>query len=143
MSASSAHGRSKGWSPHSLGEGIFSSPLCGFLSPSTFPTLSYLISSDENERLVQVARGARRKMEERMTLCKMVTQAGGKNGTMPADATTYKYLEESSFPATCNMHRWGVQSDTRRRKNCITVACHTTRGSWPGCIMLEERNIYC
>jgi homoaconitase/3-isopropylmalate dehydratase large subunit len=36
-------------------------------------------------------------MEERMTLCKMVTQAGGKNGTMPADATTYKYLEVHNY----------------------------------------------
>lgn len=33
------------------------------------------------------------KMEERMTLCNMVIEAGGKNGVIPADATTYKYLE--------------------------------------------------
>ncbi|XP_051195446.1 3-isopropylmalate dehydratase large subunit, chloroplastic [Lolium perenne] len=32
-------------------------------------------------------------MEERMTLCNMVIEAGGKNGVVPADATTFKYLE--------------------------------------------------
>ncbi|XP_027363515.1 3-isopropylmalate dehydratase large subunit, chloroplastic-like isoform X1 [Abrus precatorius] len=32
-------------------------------------------------------------MEERMTLCNMVVEAGGKNGVVPADNTTYKYLE--------------------------------------------------
>lgn len=36
------------------------------------------------------------KMEERMTLCNMVVEAGGKNGVIPADATTYKYLEVSA-----------------------------------------------
>ncbi|KAK4733103.1 hypothetical protein R3W88_007364 [Solanum pinnatisectum] len=33
-------------------------------------------------------------MEERMTLCNMVVEAGGKNGVIPADKTTYDYLEE-------------------------------------------------
>ena len=28
-----------------------------------------------------------------MTLCNMVVEAGGKNGVVPADATTFKYLE--------------------------------------------------
>lgn len=32
-------------------------------------------------------------MEERMTLCNMVIEAGGKNGIVAADRTTYKYLE--------------------------------------------------
>jgi 3-isopropylmalate/(R)-2-methylmalate dehydratase large subunit len=32
-------------------------------------------------------------MEDRMTLCNMVVEAGGKNGVVPADATTFKYLE--------------------------------------------------
>jgi len=32
-------------------------------------------------------------MEERMTLCNMVVEAGGKNGIVAADRTTYKYLE--------------------------------------------------
>ncbi|XP_072148390.1 3-isopropylmalate dehydratase large subunit, chloroplastic isoform X2 [Setaria viridis] len=32
-------------------------------------------------------------MEERMTLCNMVVEAGGKNGVVPADETTFKYLE--------------------------------------------------
>ncbi|KAL8121970.1 hypothetical protein AgCh_018629 [Apium graveolens] len=35
-------------------------------------------------------------MEERMTLCNMVIEAGGKNGVIPADATTYKYLEDKT-----------------------------------------------
>lgn len=30
-----------------------------------------------------------------MTLCNMVVEAGGKNGIVPADATTFKYLEVS------------------------------------------------
>ena len=32
-----------------------------------------------------------------MTLCNMVVEAGGKNGVIPADATTYKYLEVSAY----------------------------------------------
>ncbi|ERN15760.1 hypothetical protein AMTRI_Chr07g26160 [Amborella trichopoda] len=32
-------------------------------------------------------------MEERMTLCNMVIEAGGKNGVVPADQTTFNYLE--------------------------------------------------
>ncbi|KAK4857063.1 hypothetical protein QYF36_024169 [Acer negundo] len=39
-------------------------------------------------------------MEERMTLCNMVVEAGGKNGVVPADSITFKYLEAYSvfFP---------------------------------------------
>ncbi|KAL8167710.1 hypothetical protein V2J09_009209 [Rumex salicifolius] len=38
-------------------------------------------------------------MEERMTLCNMVVEAGGKNGVVPADSTTYMYLEgKTSLP---------------------------------------------
>ncbi|XVE81943.1 hypothetical protein DITRI_Ditri15bG0106900 [Diplodiscus trichospermus] len=33
-------------------------------------------------------------MEERMTLCNMVIEAGGKNGVVSADRTTFKYLED-------------------------------------------------
>ncbi len=32
-----------------------------------------------------------------MTLCNMVVEAGGKNGHIPADSTTYKYLEVSGI----------------------------------------------
>ncbi|KAL0376831.1 UNVERIFIED_CONTAM: 3-isopropylmalate dehydratase large subunit, chloroplastic [Sesamum calycinum] len=35
-------------------------------------------------------------MEERLTLCNMVVEAGGKNGIIPADSTTYKYLEDKT-----------------------------------------------
>ncbi|KAL2325042.1 hypothetical protein Fmac_024100 [Flemingia macrophylla] len=35
-------------------------------------------------------------MEERMTLCNMVVEAGGKNGIVAADRTTYKYLEDKT-----------------------------------------------
>ncbi|CAD5194704.1 unnamed protein product [Musa acuminata subsp. malaccensis] len=35
-------------------------------------------------------------MEERMTLCNMVVEAGGKNGVVPADETTFKYLEDKT-----------------------------------------------
>ncbi|KAL6548266.1 3-isopropylmalate dehydratase large subunit, chloroplastic [Orobanche gracilis] len=38
-------------------------------------------------------------MEERMTLCNMVVEAGGKNGIVPADSTTYNYLQgKTSVP---------------------------------------------
>ncbi|GJT69209.1 isopropyl malate isomerase large subunit 1, partial [Tanacetum coccineum] len=38
-------------------------------------------------------------MEERMTLCNMVEEAGGKNCIIPTDATTFKYLEgKTSLP---------------------------------------------
>ncbi|KAL6535182.1 3-isopropylmalate dehydratase large subunit, chloroplastic [Orobanche minor] len=35
-------------------------------------------------------------MEERMTLCNMVVEAGGKNGVVPADSTTFKYLQDKT-----------------------------------------------
>ncbi|KAI4303953.1 hypothetical protein MLD38_039529 [Melastoma candidum] len=35
-------------------------------------------------------------MEERMTLCNMVVEAGGKNGVVPADATTFEYLKDKT-----------------------------------------------
>ncbi|KAL0433200.1 UNVERIFIED_CONTAM: 3-isopropylmalate dehydratase large subunit, chloroplastic [Sesamum latifolium] len=35
-------------------------------------------------------------MEDRMTLCNMVVEAGGKNGVVPADSTTYKYLQDKT-----------------------------------------------
>ncbi|XP_052476767.1 3-isopropylmalate dehydratase large subunit, chloroplastic isoform X1 [Gossypium raimondii] len=35
-------------------------------------------------------------MEERMTLCNMVIEAGGKNGVVAADSTTFKYLEDKT-----------------------------------------------
>ncbi|KAH1214650.1 3-isopropylmalate dehydratase large subunit, chloroplastic [Glycine max] len=38
-------------------------------------------------------------MEERMTLCNMVVEAGGKNGVVPADSTTFKYLESGQAPS--------------------------------------------
>ncbi|GAV59087.1 Aconitase domain-containing protein [Cephalotus follicularis] len=38
-------------------------------------------------------------MEERMTLCNMVVEARGKNGVVPADSTTFKYLEDKTSVA--------------------------------------------
>uniref|UniRef100_A0A0C9S435 TSA: Wollemia nobilis Ref_Wollemi_Transcript_26301_1769 transcribed RNA sequence n=1 Tax=Wollemia nobilis TaxID=56998 RepID=A0A0C9S435_9CONI len=35
-------------------------------------------------------------MEDRMTLCNMVVEAGGKNGVVAADQTTFDYLEEKT-----------------------------------------------
>ncbi|XP_057424007.1 3-isopropylmalate dehydratase large subunit, chloroplastic-like [Lotus japonicus] len=35
-------------------------------------------------------------MEERMTLCNMVVEAGGKNGIVAADQKTYQYLEDKT-----------------------------------------------
>ncbi|TYI09470.1 hypothetical protein ES332_A09G075100v1 [Gossypium tomentosum] len=35
-------------------------------------------------------------MEERMTLCNMVIEAGGKNGVVAADSITFKYLEDKT-----------------------------------------------
>lgn len=36
-----------------------------------------------------------------MTLCNMVVEAGGKNGVVPADVTTFKYLEVQKWPLKC------------------------------------------
>lgn len=38
-------------------------------------------------------------MEERMTICNMVVEAGGKNGVCPPDQTTYDYVKERSSEA--------------------------------------------
>ncbi|XP_061356799.1 3-isopropylmalate dehydratase large subunit, chloroplastic-like [Gastrolobium bilobum] len=35
-------------------------------------------------------------MDERMTICNMVVEAGGKNGIVAADRTTYEYLEDKT-----------------------------------------------
>ena len=37
-----------------------------------------------------------------MTLCNMVIEAGGKNGVVPADATTFKYLEVYNYHLNAN-----------------------------------------
>lgn len=38
-------------------------------------------------------------MEERMTVCNMVVEAGGKNGVIPADQTTFDYVEARTSEA--------------------------------------------
>jgi 3-isopropylmalate/(R)-2-methylmalate dehydratase large subunit len=38
-------------------------------------------------------------MEERMTICNMVVEAGGKNGVIPADQTTFDYVESRTSEA--------------------------------------------
>ncbi|XP_031279405.1 3-isopropylmalate dehydratase large subunit, chloroplastic-like [Pistacia vera] len=35
-------------------------------------------------------------MEEHMTLCNMVVEAGEKNGVVPPDTTTFKHLEDKT-----------------------------------------------
>ncbi|KAJ0606813.1 putative 3-isopropylmalate dehydratase [Helianthus annuus] len=40
-------------------------------------------------------------MVERMKLCNMVVEVRGKNGIVPTDATTYKYLEWRK-PSCCD-----------------------------------------
>ncbi|CAN4091037.1 unnamed protein product [Withania somnifera] len=49
-------------------------------------------------------------MEERMTLCNMVIEAGGKNGVIPADKTTYDYLKDKT-----NVQYEPVYSDEKAR----------------------------
>ncbi|XP_004247789.1 3-isopropylmalate dehydratase large subunit, chloroplastic [Solanum lycopersicum] len=49
-------------------------------------------------------------MEERMTLCNMVIEAGGKNGVIPADKTTYDYLKDKT-----TVHYEPVYSDEQAR----------------------------
>ena len=49
-----------------------------------------------------------------MTLCNMVVEAGGKNGLVPADSTTYKYLEVSGID-----HRMHLVSIVL----CVTCVC--------------------
>lgn len=46
------------------------------------------------------------KMEERMTLCNMVIEAGGKNGVVPPDETTFKYLEVTFVPVEQYLSRF-------------------------------------
>lgn len=45
-------------------------------------------------------------MEERMTLCNMVIEAGAKNGVIPADGTTYKYLEVREVACIIQFKIW-------------------------------------
>ncbi|KAJ8547171.1 hypothetical protein K7X08_010757 [Anisodus acutangulus] len=49
-------------------------------------------------------------MEKRMTLCNMVIEAGGKNGVIPADKTTYDYLKDKT-----TVHYEPVYSDDQAR----------------------------
>ncbi|XP_059286361.1 3-isopropylmalate dehydratase large subunit, chloroplastic-like [Lycium ferocissimum] len=49
-------------------------------------------------------------MEDRMTLCNMVIEAGGKNGVIPADKTTYDYLKDKT-----TAHYEPVYSDDQAR----------------------------
>ncbi|PHT39284.1 3-isopropylmalate dehydratase large subunit [Capsicum baccatum] len=49
-------------------------------------------------------------MEERMTLCNMVIEAGGKNGVIPADKTTYDYLKDKT-----TVHYEPVYGDEKAR----------------------------
>lgn len=46
------------------------------------------------------------KMEERMTLCNMVIEAGGKNGVVPPDEITFKYLEVTFVPVEQYLSRF-------------------------------------
>nr|XP_017219695.1 PREDICTED: 3-isopropylmalate dehydratase large subunit-like isoform X2 [Daucus carota subsp. sativus] len=58
------------------------------------PTLRFVMDGEMPDYLL--AKDLILQMEERMTLCNMVIEAGGKNGVIPADATTYKYLEDKT-----------------------------------------------
>ncbi|XP_060182007.1 3-isopropylmalate dehydratase large subunit, chloroplastic-like [Lycium barbarum] len=49
-------------------------------------------------------------IEDRMTLCNMVIEAGGKNGVIPADKTTYDYLKDKT-----TAHYEPVYSDDQAR----------------------------
>ncbi|KAK2401861.1 aconitate hydratase, cytoplasmic [Trifolium repens] len=55
------------------------------MSGATYKTMEFVGTTIENLT-----------MEERMTLCNMVVEAGGKNGIVAADKTTYKYLEDKT-----------------------------------------------
>jgi len=58
-------------------------------------------------------------MEDRMTLCNMVVEAGAKNGVVPADSTTFKYLEgKTTIPYE------PVSSDGAARYGNFTVQFH-------------------
>ncbi|XP_048235011.1 3-isopropylmalate dehydratase large subunit, chloroplastic isoform X2 [Ricinus communis] len=58
------------------------------------PTLRFVIDGEMPDYLL--AKDLILQMEERMTLCNMVIEAGGKNGVIPADSTTFKYLEDKT-----------------------------------------------
>ncbi|PKA56281.1 3-isopropylmalate dehydratase [Apostasia shenzhenica] len=58
------------------------------------PTLRFILDGEMPSYLL--AKDLILQMEERMTLCNMVIEAGGKNGVVPADNTTFNYLEPHS-----------------------------------------------
>lgn len=60
------------------------------IEPSAAPTLAGA-TYRSMEFVGDAVRGMN--MEERMTICNMVVEAGGKNGVCPADQTTFDYVE--------------------------------------------------
>ncbi|CAN1279041.1 3-isopropylmalate dehydratase large subunit, chloroplastic, partial [Linum perenne] len=61
------------------------------------PTMKFLMDGEMSDCIL--AKDLILQMEERMTLCNMVIEAGGKNGVVSADNTTFNYLEgKTSLP---------------------------------------------
>ena len=51
-----------------------------------------------------------------MTTTNMVTEAGGRNGVVPADATTFKYLEVNHYHLNANSRTVAVYILCRNAK---------------------------
>ncbi|KAK4356945.1 hypothetical protein RND71_022555 [Anisodus tanguticus] len=73
-------------------------------------------------------------MEKRMTLCNMVIEAGGKNGVIPADKTTYDYLKDKT-----TVHYEPVYSDDQARRvleqrlKCLRVTYRVVESTTDDC----------
>ncbi|KAF4351614.1 hypothetical protein F8388_003267 [Cannabis sativa] len=89
-------------------------------------------------------------MEERMTLCNMVVEAGGKNGIVPADSTTYKYLEDKTsvpyepvFSDAQARFLSEYRFDISKLEPLVAKVCvSTTNRNFPGRMGHKEGEIY-
>ncbi|CAN0904920.1 3-isopropylmalate dehydratase large subunit, chloroplastic [Linum grandiflorum] len=69
-------------------------------------------------------------MEERMTLCNMVIEAGGKNGVVPADNTTFNYLEGKASLPYEPVYSDQQARDIKRSKYPLSLSLLLKRYGW-------------
>eukprot|EP00850_Spirogloea_muscicola_P015688 SM000122S25795 [mRNA] locus=s122:357929:362936:+ [translate_table: standard] len=60
---------------------------------TTVESMTMLYDIDQEDALPYLSQQLKTLMEDRMTLCNMVIEGGGKNGVVAADKTTFRYLE--------------------------------------------------
>ncbi|KAF3455974.1 hypothetical protein FNV43_RR00617 [Rhamnella rubrinervis] len=63
---------------------------------ATYKAMEFVGTTVESLTVSKFSFTANLLVAKRMTLCNMVVEAGGKNGVVPADSTTYKYLEDKT-----------------------------------------------